>query len=379
VGRNADGRQQLYMIGSNDVLYTKYQLRPNSDGWSKWLRLPGHWPFNDAVGVGRNKDGRQQIYVVGTDGRLWTTYQTHRNRNDWSDWVSLGAPPNRYFATADATHGGAEIGVGTEADGRQQVYLVADDHQLYTQHQRAVNDGWSPAWMSLGGSWPYDGGVGVGRSGDGREALYMVLWGEHEPIYTNYQTHANSDSWFARPPESWISLLGDWNVSASIGVGSERDGRQSLFVVGEDWKLYTQSQPSVNGSWTGGWTALGFPVTAYLAPDDSVGLGRNKDGRQQVYLIGQDGYLYTQFQEPSGDWSRRWTLLGVPHGTTFPNADPVSVGRNKDGREQLYLLGADGVLYTKRQVLPNHASWESHWTSLGGPWPAPAPRGQNQG
>jgi len=373
VGYNADGRQQLFMISSHGVLFTKYQLHPNSDRWSAWIPLPGHWPPEDAIGVGRNKDGRQQIYVVGPHNWVWTTYQTKRNRQVWSGWVSLGSPPGHYFPIYD------EIGVGTEADGRQQLYLVGEDHQLYTQHQRARNDGWTSGWTSLGGSWPYDGGVGVGRNADGRAALYLVAYGEHEPMYMNYQTHANSDSWFARPPESWISLLGDWPVSASIGVGSEPDGRQALFVVGEDSKLYTQSQLSVNGSWSGGWTSLGFPLTSYVATDDAVGIGRNKDGRQQVYVIGYDGYLYTMYQLPSGDWARRWSLLGVPHDTTFQSADPVSVGRNKDGREQLYLLGADGVLYTKREVLPNSASWESGWESLGRRWPIPAQRGQNPG
>jgi hypothetical protein len=392
VGHNADGSQQLFMIRSDGVLFTKYQLHPNSATWSRWRPLPGHWPAEDAIGVGRNKDGRQQIYVVGSDRRLWTARQTRRNRQVWSRWVSLGSPPQHRSAPPPYGIGGFptadEIGVGSEADGRQRVYLVAD-YQLYTQHQRAVNDGWTSHWMSLGspeGTGLQYEAIGVGRNIDGRAAVYMTAYAgqyqDSQSMYTNYQTHANSDSWFAEPRERWISLGGSWQSPASIAVGSEPDGRQTVFAMGRDPSLggpgqaglYTETQDS-----PGAWRSLGYPPGGFAA-DDSVGIGRNKDGRQQIYAI--NAYyrdLYTQYQLPTGGWSTAWSSLGAPHGTTFPNADAVSVGRNRDGREQLYVLGADGVLYTKRQTLPNSSSWDADWVSLGGSWPTPTPRGQEPG
>ncbi|TMC25446.1 MAG: hypothetical protein E6J32_13520, partial [Chloroflexi bacterium] len=92
VGKNADGRQQLYLIGSDGRLYTKYQLRVNASRWSPWVSLGGSWPGSAAIGLGRNKDGRQQIYVIGRDYKLHTRHQKHANKNAWSPWTSLGAP-----------------------------------------------------------------------------------------------------------------------------------------------------------------------------------------------------------------------------------------------------------------------------------------------
>ena len=364
VGKNADGRQQLYLIGSDGRLYTKYQLRVNASRWSPWVSLGGSWPGSAAIGLGRNKDGRQQIYVIGRDYKLHTRHQKHANKNAWSPWTSLGAPIGGYLPTEDS------IGVGTNADGRQQIYLVGANSQLYTLHQKKASGRRPRRWLSLGGRWPSVDSIGVGSYADGRQAVYLIGTSPNYHMYTNYQTQVNSDRWFAGGGRPWVLLGGDWYNEDAVVVGADPDGRQAIFAVGTDTQLYVQDQEKVDGGWTRGWTPIGRPRTAAFSQFNAIGIGRNRDGRQQVGLVGNDTQFYTQFQKVDGDWSLRWNTLGQPHGGYFPNAASVGVGRNKDGREELYLVGSDGKLYTTSQVLPNSSSWEPSWTSLGGSWPA---------
>jgi hypothetical protein len=107
------------------------------------VSLGGTWPNSDAIGVGRNADGRQEIYVVGQDRRLYTAYQTQVN-GGWFGWTSFDGS----WRSTDS------IGVQLNLDERQEVYLVGDDGVFYTKYQVTQNSSWSASWTSLGGSWP---------------------------------------------------------------------------------------------------------------------------------------------------------------------------------------------------------------------------------
>src|SRR6266704_2217579 len=73
VGRNADGRLEIFVLGSNHVLYHNWQTAPNG-GWSNvWYNEGGSWLGDPAVG--QNADGRLQIFVVGADHALYTKWQ----------------------------------------------------------------------------------------------------------------------------------------------------------------------------------------------------------------------------------------------------------------------------------------------------------------
>ena len=141
-------------------------------------------------------------------------------------------------------------------------------------------------------------------------------------------------------------------------VGKNLDGRQQAYLVGRDGHLYTAYQTQANGGWSS-WVSLGGSWPS----GDAIGVGTNADGRQQLYLVGNDSKLYTAYQtQVNGAWSG-WISLGG----TWPNNDAIGVGRNADGRQEIYLVGQDGHLYHKSQTQPN-AGW-SDWVSLGGTWP----------
>src|SRR2546423_8907448 len=76
VGSNQDGRLQVFLVGNDGQLYTKYQTQINAGFNPSWVSLGGSLPNNDAIGVGSNQDRRLQLSVIRRDGKLSTTCQT---------------------------------------------------------------------------------------------------------------------------------------------------------------------------------------------------------------------------------------------------------------------------------------------------------------
>jgi hypothetical protein len=77
VGRNADGRLEIFAFGTDRALWQKWQVAPNG-GWSTWKALGT--PVEDifatsAFSVGQSLDGRQELFVMGHDDALWHIWQ----------------------------------------------------------------------------------------------------------------------------------------------------------------------------------------------------------------------------------------------------------------------------------------------------------------
>src|SRR5579875_308561 len=70
VARNADGRIEVFAVGSDTQLYHKWEYDSNGD-WSSWVSLGGSWPGQPAIGM--NTDGRLEIFIVGNQGQSGAT------------------------------------------------------------------------------------------------------------------------------------------------------------------------------------------------------------------------------------------------------------------------------------------------------------------
>src|SRR3954454_22565973 len=143
VGRNADGRQEMFAIGDDNALWQKWQVAPNG-GWSDWktLSTPSRSVFlTEQLTVGRNKDGRQEVYAHGSDGNIWQIPQAAPN-GGWSDWRTLGKP-------AAGIRPSDRMTVGSNKDGRQELFVMGGDLALWHTWQVTPNAGWSD-WRSLG-------------------------------------------------------------------------------------------------------------------------------------------------------------------------------------------------------------------------------------
>ncbi len=145
VAANADGRLEYFVVGIDGALWHKWQTAPNK-GWSAWASLrtpPGLKlkPFGPAVAA--SADGRLELFVVAEDGELWHKWQTAPS-NGWSNWASHGRPPAAPGKPPVDVLGVPAI--APSADGRLELFVVGSDNALWHSWQTAPGNGWSRWW-----------------------------------------------------------------------------------------------------------------------------------------------------------------------------------------------------------------------------------------
>jgi len=233
--RQAGGRLEVFVRGSDKALWHKWQGAPN-DGWSGWGSLGG---WIDLLETARNADGRLEVFVRGSDGALWHKWQTAPN-NGWSGWASLGGWIDR-------------LALGQNADGRLEVFARGSDKALWHMWQTAPSNGWS-GWASLGG---WVDSPTIARNADGRLEIFVI--GSDHALWHKWQTAPNN-GW-----SGWASL-GGW--IDRLAVGQNADGRLEVFARGSDGALWHMWQVAPNDGWSG-WASLGGWIDL-LAVDQNV-------------------------------------------------------------------------------------------------------------
>ena len=224
VASNADGRLELFAIGSPGGVVHAWQLAPNS-GWSAQASLgsPGVVTVSSPA-VGRNADGRLAVFVSGSDGAIWQIAQSAAN-NGWGSWSSIGKPGS------DSLRSPA---VGINADGRLDVF-AAGASGVWHAWQTSAGGSWS-AWNTFGlPGGAAIAGLAVGQNADGRQEVFATVpAGEVWHIWQN----APNSGW-----SGWSSLGGE--PYADVLVGVNQDGRLEIFVQGRS----TSTPPTPTGVW----------------------------------------------------------------------------------------------------------------------------------
>ena len=201
--RNADGRLEVFGIGSEGSLDHSYQSSSRGP-WSHWSGLGG--TLKHAIAVARNSDGRLDVFATAGDNELFHISQTAPN-NGWSGWANRG--------------GGLLSGpaVYANADGALEIFAVTPDHALWHMKQNAPSGGFG-IWQSLGGSVREDGQPWIDAflTVDGRLELFACFFPD------NTLRHI----WQTLPGGAWSG----WeNLGGNIGppvVGRNADGRRSV-------------------------------------------------------------------------------------------------------------------------------------------------------
>jgi C1A family cysteine protease len=307
IGNNADGRLEVFARGTDNALWHKWQVAPNSS-WSGWASLAG--VLTSKAATGRNADGRLEVFVRGTDNALWHKWQVAPN-SGWSGWASEGGVLT------------SNIAIGSNANGRLEVFVRGTDNALWHKWQVAPNSGWS-GWASLGGVLTSD--ICVGRNADGR--LEAFVRGTDNALWHKWQVAPNG-AW-----SGWASEGG--GLTSNIAIGRNGDGRLELFVRGTDNALWHKWQVAPNGTWSG-WASLGGVLTSDIA------IGRSPTGRLEAFVRGTDNALWHKWQvAPNSGWSGWESLGGVL-------TSPAAVASNADGRLEAFVRGTDGAVWHKWQ------------------------------
>ncbi len=88
--------------------------------------------------VGAHADGRLQVFTIGTDYQPWTRSQLAGG--GWSNWAGMGGDFSGPMA------------VVTNTNGRMQLFGRSVSRALYHKTQVAPNGGFPTAWTSGGGA-----------------------------------------------------------------------------------------------------------------------------------------------------------------------------------------------------------------------------------
>ena len=252
VGRNADGREEIFAIGDDNALWQKWQVTPNG-GWSEWKTLGApakDTSLTDQFTVGRNQDGRQEVFVVGSDGNTWQIWQTAPN-GGWSDWKKLGQP-------AVGLRRSDRITIGSNEDRRQELFAMGADDALWHVWQTTINGGWSD-WQSL--DRPQDRALSeptVQRNADG----HLEVFAPGNGAFCN------------RWQETW------------------RDGPDKVVWRRQGWNEKPKPRPEVGLTWLE--AALNF------------------QDRLETLALGEDGALWHAWQVDVAPFWSKWESLGSP-------------------------------------------------------------------
>jgi C1A family cysteine protease len=310
VSRNADGRLEAFVRGTDNALWHNWQVQPNG-GWSGWASEGGILTSN--IAVGQNADGRLEAFVRGTDNALWHNWQVEPN-GGWSGWASEGG-----VLTSD-------IAVARNADGRLEVFVRGTDNALWHKWQVEPNGAWS-GWASEGGVLTSN--IAVAQNADGRLEVFvrgtdMALW----------------HKWQVQPSGGWSGWASEGGVLTSdIAVGQNADGRLEMFVRGSDNALWHNWQVQPSGGWSG-WASEGGVLTSNIA------VARNASGRLEIFVRGTDNALWHNWQvTPNGGWSGWASEGGIL-------TSDIAVGQNADGRLEMFVRGTDNALWHNWQVRP---------------------------
>jgi hypothetical protein len=297
VGTNADGRIEISAIGNDHALWQRSQVAPNN-GWSEWRSLgtPGSdIGLTDRLVVGKNQDGRQEVFAIATDGNIWQIWQTTPNGN-WSSWRRLGQP-SVGIRRAD------RISVGSNQDLRQELFVMGIDNALWHIWQVAPNVGWSD-WASLG--QPRDQGFGeppkdrdlsnplVQKNADG----HLEVFAPGNGAFCNrWQEAPNSnvwrhEGWNAKPsPEVGVGLT--W-LDAALNVAGPLNRHIEVLGFADDGALWHAWQIDEKPFWSQ-WHSLGSPPPR-IREGDRLTIGANQDGRLETFVMAEDGAVWHTWQ-----------------------------------------------------------------------------------
>ena len=312
LGRNKDGRLEVFGRGTDNALWNIWQTAANN-GWSGWGSLGGAITSDPCIVS--NSDGRLEVFVKGTNNALWHIWQTAPN-NGWSVWTSLGGVITSNPAAS------------RNKDGRVEVFARGNDGNLWHMWQTAPNNGWS-GWASLGSAML--GNPAVTNNADGRLEVFFI--GPDNSLRHIWQSAPNN-GW-----SGWASLGGV--ITTSPAVGMNKDGRLEVFVRGTDGALWHVWQTAPNGGWSG-WESRGGLITSEPA------VASNGDGRLEVFARGSDGAMWHIWQTaPNNGWSGWDSLGGLIIGDS-------AVGANLDKRVEVFERGTDLALWHRWQTAPNN-------------------------
>jgi len=240
--------------------------------------------------------------------------------------------------------------LGQNQDGRLELMITVDTGSSDPQrsgsvwHVREVSEdpGWPARWRSLGVALESGFGGPAPAIARNKEERLEIAVTTADALLHIWQTEPNGDEWHH---DSLGRPAGQVLTRVSPGLAQNEDGHLQAFVLahsdseaphlndGQLWAI--RQDPTAPDGWSG-WTELGTPQVG-LTGQPMV--ARNKDGRLEVFMLGADGAVWHIWQDPAvaDGWSPpRWHSL---QGQGGPFSE-LAAGAHADGRLVVFAVAA---------------------------------------
>jgi hypothetical protein len=207
------------------------------------------------------------------------------------------------------------VTAGRTGDGRVEVFVVDHTGALWNIRQTTVNGPWS-SWNSFGSAGNgLDDRPALARNADGRLTLFVRS--NDGTLWSRTQTQVSAaDDW-----SDWVSegtAGGGFFDHPVVGPGA--DGRLELFLTGRDGSIWHKWQTTASNGWSG-WVSEGAAGGGFT--DAAPELGRNGDGRLELFAVARDGNLWHKWQTAASNGWSGWVALGQPGATATTTVPDV--------------------------------------------------------
>jgi hypothetical protein len=234
VTENADGRLQMVLTDTADVLYSVYQVNPN-DAWSPLahLNLPGHKAKR--ITLARNGHDHLEALYIGTDDVIYQTAQESPSGLSWNGQRAIVSASTKAKRIAVVKNKVAPVGL-------LEMFFIGTDDVLYRTGETSPGSSTWPTAVWLGALTDKAKELSVGVNEDGRVEVFYI--GLDDVLYHTWQTTPGGSTWFGQ------QFLWDAGMTAKqLAVAANADGRLELFFVGLNDVLYHIWQVEKNSSW----------------------------------------------------------------------------------------------------------------------------------
>lgn len=305
---------------------------------SPWNGAP---PLTQVAASQQGGSRGAQLWGIDRFGQLRSTYQETPG-GPWSSWSGIwnDSSPSGLISLAAAQ----------QNNGTVRLWVVDANNALYSNAQTAPGGDWT-GWSDAGWSnAPQLRMVAACQQGGSRGAQ---LWG----IDTDGQLRSTYQQ---TPGGPWSAWSGVWGGASpgnliSLAAAQQNDGTVRLWVLDVNHVLHSTTQIAPGGGW-GGWSPAGWSSPPPLKSVAAAQQGGSRGA--QLWGVDAGGQLRSTFQEsPGGPWSS-WS--GVWNGSSPSNVVSVAAAQQNNGAVRIWLVDADGVLYSAAQHGPG-TDW-TDWT-----------------
>jgi hypothetical protein len=299
VGKNLDGRLEIFYVGTNGQLYHNWQLTPASyrasaslNSWQGETAFPAKGsPKNKAqyIAVGQNQDGRLEIFYVGANNRLHHNWQTQPANQPAGAPLNSWAGESSFPVKGSHKDSAKQIAVGLNAAGRLEIFYVGTDNHLFHNWQVTV-----PNWQDVStvNMWAGEDRLMTAKNvtqiavASDQDALLELMYiGSDKQLYHNAQITA-ATGLAPQPPGDWQGelLLASAGVKA-VCMAQDANFAPELFCAGVDEALYQYYETTVSI------VGLGGNVNQYMytACDPMQGVSVTIDVTEEIVCAGTDG------------------------------------------------------------------------------------------